>query len=547
MRTTALLFFISIVQFLNAQKLNTKAIHFFSKDLIYQPLKEDFLFISNAEISNQQYNEFLYWTLKNKGLQAYHLVLPDTNVWKNKLAFNEPYVDYYLRHPAFKDYPVVGVNYVKAEAWCNWAADRIMETEDFKKLNIEKIILRLPTQKEWQNAARGTLPDNAIWPWPGNTLRIENEKGNDEGKIRLNVKRKYTYGFSSTVSDAGFITTPVYSYWPNTIGLYNICGNVAEWVQEKKAMGGSWNSLPYSARIDFQNSVLNDSFSSSTIGFRPVLEIISYKKNLQTPPLKVDAKTISKQLGLVKDSLFASFFETSNLLYNTFLSETKCGNCAINNKNWDEYTPYKFQEQYGWHPTYDNYPVVNINYESAVKFCEWLSQKYNTSKDKKFNKVMFKLPSKVEWELAASSHQKRIPYPWGGPYYRNSKGGYLANFWPLEDVYLNNYNSKLDTLKGKNKYIDFMSQEYEYPDNNLKISMGIDGFQMTSQIDNYYPNAFGLYCMAGNVAEMIAEEGVSKGGSFNSFYNFIQIQSQENYINPNANLGFRFFMQVLEK
>ncbi len=534
---------------INAQPLNHKTIRFFSKDLIYEPLERDYLFISNTEISNLQYMGYLDWLLKNNKKEEYLRMLPDTQVWRNNMVYNEPFVKYYLRHPAYLRYPVVGVSYQQAIAFCNWVADRLMETEEFKKLNLEKIILRLPTENEWKKAARGTLPETAIWPWEGNTIRMENCKKKDEGKYRLNVKKGKgdLGGIASQLNDAGFITIPTYSYWPNTIGLYNICGNVAEWVHEHKAKGGSWNDLPYNARIDFNSPILADTFRSATIGFRPVLEIISYKKTLQSQPLVVNAKTISKQLGLVKDSLFASFFETSNHLYNTFLAETKNTSFSINNIGWAAYTPYNYIQQYGWHPNYDNFPVVNITYESAVKFCEWLTQKYNHSTDKKFKKVVFKLPTEKEWELAARGGRIGIPYPWGGPYFLNSKGVYLCNFSPLEEVYMYKLKLKKNTKFDSLYLYSTVDDYYNYTNGDSTISRAVDGAIYPCVVDCYFPNGYGLWNCAGNVAEMLAIKGESKGGSWTSTQQYIQIEAKEYYINSNANLGFRFFMEVIEK
>ena len=72
----------------------------------------------------------LYWLKRIYGTDYPRVVtkaLPDTLVWRNKLAFNEPYVDYYLRHPAYRDYPVVGVSWVQARDYCAWRTDRVNE------------------------------------------------------------------------------------------------------------------------------------------------------------------------------------------------------------------------------------------------------------------------------------------------------------------------------------------------------------------------------------------------------------------------------------
>jgi len=289
---------------------------------------------------------FLNWTLKNKGLNAYCSLLPDTSVWLNKNNYLEPYVNYYFRHSAYGKYPLVGISMKNAEAWCEWKTQQIIESEDFKKLNIAEFIVRLPNEAEWKKAAQGKLGDDAIWPWAGNTLKMQGGKKRDENTSLLNTllnetfQDKYHY-------DIGSISAPVDAYWPNTIGLYNICGNAAEWVQERKAMGGSWKDLPFRARIDYPNEILEEGYTSAKIGFRAVIEIISYKKNLQTAALNINAKTIGKQLAFVKDSLYASVFETSNLLYNTFLNETKCTNCSPQNDAWGRFSQYPYQNQYG--------------------------------------------------------------------------------------------------------------------------------------------------------------------------------------------------------
>ena len=253
--------------------------------------KQDFLQVSDgplymhqSEISNRQYHEFLNWKLKNEGLAAYHLMFPDTTVWKDKLTYSEPLINHYFQHPAFLDFPVVGVSWQQAVAWCNWKADRLMESAQFKKSGLKEIRLRLPSEKEWMAAARGGLPETTIYPWPGNSVRMVEGKKRDIGKCLLNITIDSiaNSNYAGNLPDPGFITTHVASYWPNNIGLYNICGNVAEWIQEKNmAKGGSWNSRANNARIDAAPETVPDSGSSSTIGFRPVLEIVSYKNGTQ--------------------------------------------------------------------------------------------------------------------------------------------------------------------------------------------------------------------------------------------------------------------------
>ncbi len=541
-----LLLFLLVLYPIKSQDLNKKTIDYFTKIIQYRPLQDDYLFISNTEVSNLQYSEYLYWLLRKQGVDAYRKALPDSSVWMNQFNFNEPYVEYYFRHPAYKNYPVVGVSYQQAQAFSQWVAERIMENENFGSLNIEKLIGRLPSEKEWMKAARGTLPETAIWPWEGNTTRVEKGKKKDLGKFQFNYKRDK--GENIEFNEAGFITTPTYAYWPNTIGLYNICGNVAEWTEERMAKGGSWNQAPYQARIDYASPVYSDTFRSATIGFRFVLEIVSYKKTVQTKPYELTAQLLEKYLNPVNDSLYASIFETSNLLYNTFLKENPEASLAINNSEWQQYTRYAFQLQHSWHPHFDFHPVVNITYENALRFCEWLTVKYNSFPKRKFKKVVFKLPTKEEWELAArGGYRGSTPYPWGNHYIKNYKGKFQANFSPLEEQYFNGY-LKTEIKADSNIRNIYQSGEiYMYPNNDFTISRKVDGFEFLCDVNSYLPNEFGFYNMAGNASEMLAEKGVCKGGSWNSHNNFIRIGSSETYTKPSPTIGFRYFMKVEER
>jgi gliding motility-associated lipoprotein GldK len=122
---------------------------------------------------------------------------------------------------------------------------------------------------------------------------------------------------------------------------------------------------------------------------------------------------------------------------------------------------------YFWHPKYDDYPVVGVNWHQANAFCKWRTNwlnRYWLSEGMPITEE-FRLPSEFEWEYAARGGRDNNPYPWGGPYTRNSKGCFLANFKP-----------------NRGNYID-------------------DGGLYPVRADAYFPNDYGLYNMAGNVAE----------------------------------------------
>tara|TARA_B100000902_G_scaffold59619_1_gene66672 strand:+ start:11465 stop:12769 length:1305 start_codon:yes stop_codon:yes gene_type:complete len=138
---------------------------------------------------------------------------------------------------------------------------------------------------------------------------------------------------------------------------------------------------------------------------------------------------------------------------------------------WMHDYAYAFNEpmtdEYFWHPAFDDYPVVGINWDQAVAFTKWRTQIMNRFLKRNNEPTLpdFRLPTESEWEYAARGGMDLSPYPWGGPYTRNHKGCFLANFKPLRG----NYTA--------------------------------DGGLRSVKVASYNPNAYGLYDMAGNVSE----------------------------------------------
>ena len=495
-----------------------------------------YLFMAESEVSNQEYRIYLDWLKKHKP-NEYFANYPDTSKWGSTSTYCAPYIQYYFQHPAYKNFPLVNLTQRQALNYCAWLHDSLAKYFEAQNSSIAQFVVRLPTEQEWMHAARGGLPQSAIYPWEGNSHQMTKGKKKHLNKWMLNCKsgNLYSIHYSDQFS---FITTQVQSYWPNGYGLYNMSGNVSEWIAETgKTKGGSWNLPAYNARIDVAGFNDGDTSASAETGFRYVIEIISLKDHFI--PHKFKASYFKKHLQQVPkmDSAismlqFAGSTEVSNSEFSTFLLENNRADYQINTQNWSLYFPYKFYEMYGKHSIYGDYPVVNISFQAAQAYCVWLSNTYNALENRAFKKVRIRLPTQKEWEWLAKGGNSNFYYPWGGPYCRNSRGCYLANFCPLQEQYL---------YKVGHEYF------YNYPNNDKSSSRDADGAIIPVHIKSYFPNLIGLYNCSGNAAEMVAEYGISKGGSWNSNNLDIAIKSHETYTEANANTGFRIWMDVLEK
>ncbi len=146
-------------------------------------------------------------------------VYPDTLAWVHDFtySFNEPMTNMYFWHPAYDDYPIVGVTWKQARAFCVW---RSFLLNNFLMTNGQSIVndFRLPTESEWEYAARG---GNDLSPYPWGGPYIRNARGCFLGNFKP-IRGSY-------IDDGGFHTVHIFSYNPNDFGLYCMAGNAAEW------------------------------------------------------------------------------------------------------------------------------------------------------------------------------------------------------------------------------------------------------------------------------------------------------------------------------
>jgi gliding motility-associated lipoprotein GldK len=210
-------------------------------------------------------------------------IYPDTTVWIKDFAYsyNEPMHNDYFWHQAYADYPVVGVTWKQAKAFCAWRT--LYHNAERKRRHVENVnTYRLPTEAEWEYAARGGI-ESGTYPWGGPYAK------NDRGCFLANFKPVR----GDYAADQALYTVEVDAYEPNDYNLYNMAGNVSEWtdsaydptayefvstmnpnVSDQKNMrkvirGGSWKDVAYFLQVSTRDFEYADS-ARSYIGFRTI-------------------------------------------------------------------------------------------------------------------------------------------------------------------------------------------------------------------------------------------------------------------------------------
>jgi gliding motility-associated lipoprotein GldJ len=256
-------------------------------------------YMDETEVANIHWLEYQFY-IQDSTQEYQDAANPDQEVWRSRLAYNDPYVEQYLKYPGFRYFPVVGVSWVQAIAYAEWRTaavnqgyeqeaiasgvwdpDLMADAESDGRIPIESGIVlpnyRLPSESEWEYAAQaliGTqwLDENQthqrLYPWDGHALR--NPYGKEMGYFLANFKRgRGDYaGISGKLNDGAMITAYIYEYPPNDYGLYNMAGNVNEWVMDL------YRPLSFQDMEDL-NPMRRDDFLDKADNYDPLTQLIS--------------------------------------------------------------------------------------------------------------------------------------------------------------------------------------------------------------------------------------------------------------------------------
>lgn len=268
-------------------ELNQKTLNYLSKEKnTAWRYVGDSLFVHNTEVSNKSYNEFLSYLIENNKSPDFEKFKVDSLQWfftglnteiSNRLA------RYYNNHSAYNEFPVVNISYDAAVEYCKYLTNKYNNGEHNYKHFFKKVKCRLPSRKEWVKAAKGGVR-NTVFSWgrdytfykqgcfAGNFTYIDQSKIADSVVIN-DSSYNTVVGFKIK---SGIPTVIVNWFFPNYYGLYNMCGNVAEMLNEPgTTIGGSWGTTAYYLRLDIES----DPYAGWTepspyIGFRPVMVVI---------------------------------------------------------------------------------------------------------------------------------------------------------------------------------------------------------------------------------------------------------------------------------
>lgn len=229
----------------------------------------DNFFFDETEIRNIDWKEYVSYQKKNFGIDSeqYQTALPDTLVWTNNdSTYNEPFIKTYYQHPAYNDYPVVGVSYEQATTYCTWRTQAVQEMLQANDIEGPKAFhYRLPSKTEWELIASTGFSEKT-------KKKLDSKRYKGRHLYNFKYKSREERKQFGKLGDFAHMPAPVEAYFPNKYEVHNLFGNIAEMVAEKGiAKGGSW--AHYYEDIFPTNKDISYEKPTRWLGFRCVCEV----------------------------------------------------------------------------------------------------------------------------------------------------------------------------------------------------------------------------------------------------------------------------------
>ena len=242
--------------------------------------------------------------------------------------------------------------------------------------------------------------------------------------------------------------------------------------------------------IDYNQAALKrNKFDANTASYHSDLSMLGKGKDSADCMIKKDTAYIDSETGhIINQTKFVELKSRRDFINSRIINVYPDTLCWIRDFTYSYNEPYT--KMYFYHDGYGDYPVVGVNWEQASAFCHWRTTYYNMAQIRNRQPIVqdYRLPTESEWEYAARGGRNLSMYPWGGEYIRTARGCFLANFKPQHGNYV------------------------------------ADGWMVASKVGSFPPNDYGLYDMAGNVAEWTSsayhESNYSFVNDLNPSYNY---------------------------